>query len=146
MFRRHMKTKGLEPIVAAVLLIVVAVIGAVLVYLWFSGYVTRATSQAEQLAASEKIKIEGASIDTNAGNVVAYVRNLGNSSITVDTVYVLHPETLNVLCNSDANTTVGSGTVQSVTATCSGLTAGQSYIVKVVTTRGTEAAITVVAS
>ncbi len=30
------KTKVLEPIVAAVLLIVVAVIGAVLVYLWFT--------------------------------------------------------------------------------------------------------------
>ena len=48
------KTKGLELIVAAVLLIVVAVIGAVLVYLWFPGDVTKATSQAEQMAVSEK--------------------------------------------------------------------------------------------
>ena len=38
------KTRGLEPIVAAVLPIVVAVIGAVPVYLWFAGYVTKATS------------------------------------------------------------------------------------------------------
>jgi len=48
------KTRGLEPIVAAVLLIVVAVMGAVLVYLWFPGDVTKATSQAEQMAVSEK--------------------------------------------------------------------------------------------
>ena len=50
-----MKTKirGLEPIVAAVLLIVVAVIGAMLVYVWFTGYVTKATSQADTTATSE---------------------------------------------------------------------------------------------
>jgi len=59
-----MKTKGLEPIVAAVLLIVVAVIGAVLVYLWFAGFVTKATSQAEQASASEKLKIEAATLNS----------------------------------------------------------------------------------
>jgi len=61
------KTKGLEPIVAAVLLIVVAVIGALLIYLWFTGYVTKATSQADQMAASEKLKIEAASLNTAEG-------------------------------------------------------------------------------
>jgi FlaG/FlaF family flagellin (archaellin) len=54
------KMRGLEPVVAAVLLIVVAVIGAVLVYLWFAGYVTKSTSQAEQMTASERLKIEAA--------------------------------------------------------------------------------------
>jgi len=59
------KTKGLKPIVAAVLPIVVAVIGAVSVYLWFAGYVTKATNQAEQTAASEKLKTEAASHTTS---------------------------------------------------------------------------------
>ncbi len=64
------KTRGLEPIVAAVLLIVVAVIGAVLVYLWFAGYVTRATSQAEQISASEKLKIEAAGLTAGSPSSV----------------------------------------------------------------------------
>jgi FlaG/FlaF family flagellin (archaellin) len=82
------KTKGLEPIVAAVLLIVVAVIGAVLVYLWFAGYVTKATSQAEQMAASEKLKIEAASL-TTSGSATLYIRNLGGDAVKVVHAYIL---------------------------------------------------------
>jgi FlaG/FlaF family flagellin (archaellin) len=75
------KTRGLEPIVAAVLLIVVAVIGAVLVYLWFAGYVTKATSQAEQMAASEKLKIEAANLTSTDGYL--FIRNLGGDSANI---------------------------------------------------------------
>ena len=75
------KTRGLEPIVAAVLLIVVAVIGAVLVYLWFAGYVTKATSQAEQMAASEKLKIEAANLTSTYGYL--FIRNLGGDSANI---------------------------------------------------------------
>ncbi len=42
------KTKVLEPIVAAVLLIMVAVIGAVLVYLWFTSLTARYIKNAER--------------------------------------------------------------------------------------------------
>ncbi len=59
------------------MLIVVAVIGAVLVYFWFAGYVTKATSQAEQMATSEKLKIEAASITTGTNTAVLYICNLG---------------------------------------------------------------------
>jgi flagellin-like protein len=79
-----MKTKirGIEPIVAAVLLIVVTVIGAVLVYLWFAGYVTKATSQVELMTASERLKIEAANL-TSTGNGYLYVRNLGGVNVTL---------------------------------------------------------------
>ena len=93
------KTKGLEPIVAAVLLIVVAVIGAVLVYLWFAGYVTKATSQAEQMAASEKLKIEAANLTSSQASL--YIRNLGGDNVTIATVYILKPGTINPLCVVD---------------------------------------------
>jgi hypothetical protein len=36
--------RGLESVVATVLLIVVAVVGVMLVYLWFSGYLGKYTS------------------------------------------------------------------------------------------------------
>jgi archaellum component FlaF (FlaF/FlaG flagellin family) len=161
------KTKGLEPIVAAVLLIVVAVIGAVLVYLWFAGYVTKATSQAEQMAASEKLKIEAASLSSVSGQASLYIRNLGGDNVTIATVYILKPGTINPLCVVDGadvayyrpgQTTGGltggvqlnlfPGALQLVTfnAQNCGISPGYDYVIKLVTKKGTEFAVTVTAS
>ncbi len=152
------KMKGLEPIVAAILLIVVAVIGAILIYLWFSGFVTRGASQAEQLAAgAEKLKIEAASLDSsvNPPQAVLYVRNLGGVNATISTGYLLLPGTLSVHCinqtitTQDGDAEVGANSLESVTiqfeAGCT-VTGGQDYVVKIVTERGTEFAVTVTAS
>ena len=142
------KTRGLEPIVAAVLLIVVAVIGAVLVYLWFAGYVTKATSQAEQMAASEKLKIEAASLKTD-GSATLYVRNLGGDKVTIQTAYLLRPGTINPLCYKDnVGQTIDVGQLSTVTITFTGCTinAGYDYVIKLVTSKGTEFAVTVTAS
>jgi len=80
-----MKTKQKVSIVAAVLLIVVAVMGAVLVHIRFAGYVTKATSQAEQMAASEKLKIEAANVTSSSAFL--YIRNLGGDNATLATAY-----------------------------------------------------------
>jgi FlaG/FlaF family flagellin (archaellin) len=155
------KAKGLEPIVAAVLLIVVAVIGAVLVYLWFAGYVTKATSQAEQMAASEKLKIEAANLTSTGGAL--FIRNLGGDNVTLSTIYVLKPGTVNPLCaigsgsitiykgtstSTDKASTLYPGSLQLVKFTVSncGISAGYDYVIKVVTQKGTEFAVTVTAS
>ena len=150
------KTRGLEPIVAAVLLIVVAVIGAVLVYLWFAGYVTKATSQAESMAASEKLKIEAASL-TAAGNgsgtATLYIRNLGGDAVKVVDAYVFKPGSTNVLCKassvSASPSPIQPGELSTITVslpdTCR-ITAGYDYVVKIVTQKGTEFAVTVTVS
>jgi len=148
-----MKTKirGLEPIVAAVLLIVVAVIGAMLVYVWFPGYVAKVTSQAESMAASEKLKIEAASLTTSTRGVEAtlYVRNLGGDKVTIATVYLIKPGTVTPLCyRNNINATINSGALLAVPVTFLGcaLTAGYDYVIKLVTSKGTEFAVTVTAS
>ncbi|MGC9051205.1 flagellar biosynthesis protein FlaG [Pyrobaculum sp.] len=158
------ETKGLEPIVAAVLLIVVAVIGAVLVYLWFAGYVTKATSQAEQMAASEKLKIEAANLTSGTPvRASLYIRNLGGDNVTIATVYILKPGTINPLCvvdgsqvtyyksTSTTSAQVNSlypGSVQLVRFSTSGcgVSSGFDYVIKLVTKKGTEFAVTVTAS
>jgi FlaG/FlaF family flagellin (archaellin) len=155
------KTRGLEPIVAAVLLIVVAVIGAVLVYLWFAGYVTKATSQAEQMAASEKLKIEAAAIiTTGTPTATLYIRNLGGDNVTLATAYILKPGTVNPLCavqsftiykpdlTTSGATTLYPGALQKVEFDVSGcgLQSGYDYVIKLVTSKGTEFAVTVTAS
>jgi FlaG/FlaF family flagellin (archaellin) len=154
------KTKGLEPIVAAVLLIVVAVIGAMLVYLWFPGYVTRATSQAEQMLASEKLKIEAANLTSTYGYL--FIRNLGNDNVALATIYVLKPGSVNPLCTNSSAIIIYRGTstatgpvrtsypgrVQLVRFPISncGIIAGYDYVIKIVTQKGTELAIIVTAS
>jgi len=147
------KTRGLEPIVAAVLLIVVAVIGAVLVYLWFAGYVTKATSQAEQMAASERLKIEAASLRAavnGSGTATLYVRNLGGDAVQVVQAYVFKPGSTNVLCTvSITASPIPPGQLSTITAnlpTACGITAGYDYVIKIITQKGTEAAVTVTAS
>ena len=148
------KTRGIEPIIAAVLLIVIAVIGAVLVYLWFAGYVTRATSQAEQIAASEKLKIEAAKLTaTGGGSGVArlYIRNLGSDTVKLEHAYVLKPGSISALCYVYINPVVSliepgelAEIVPGLPPMC-GITAGFDYVIKIVTQRGTEFAVTVTA-
>jgi len=154
------KIRGLEPVVAAVLLIVVAVIGAVLVYLWFAGYVTKSTSQAEQMTASEKLKIEAASINTGTNTATLYIRNIGGDNVTLATAYIYKPGTMSALCAKSSITiykpgsttatanTLYPGAVQQVTFDASGcgLQAGYDYVIKLVTLKGTEFAVTVTAS
>jgi len=138
-----MKTRGLEPIVAAVLLIVVAVIGAVLVYLWFSGYVTRATSQAEQLSAAEQLKIEAVNVSKTNNKVYIYVRNVGDVPINVTSAYVLDSIKLTAVCtNTTVKTIVPPGFVKTIYIPSCVPNSGVRYIAKVVTARGTEAAAT----
>jgi len=142
------KTRGIEPIIAAVLLIVVAVIGAVLVYLWFAGYITRATSQAEQVAASEKLKIEAAFF-TDDPVAVLYVRNLGGDTVRVVYMYILRPGSTTAICSgSIPPVTINPGGVELVSADlgdhldCS-IDYGFDYVVKIVTQKGTEFAVTI---
>jgi len=144
------KTKGLEPIVAAVLLIVVAVIGAVLIYLWFAGYVTKTTSQTEQMTASEKLKIEAANLTSTNRRAVLHVRNLGGSTVNITTVYILRPGTVNPICSPvrlSPHVSIAPGMLARVSVTFTGCTisAGNDYVIKIVTQRGTESAVTVAA-
>jgi len=151
-----MKTKirGLEPIVAAVLLIVVAVIGATLVYVWFTGYVTKATSQADTTATSEKLKIEAASFTflTNGSvRLTLYTRNIGGDAVRLRGLYVFRPGSLNALCSLPVPNfpTIGPGRyweVRDINVDSCSIERGNDYVIKVVSQKGTEFAVTVTAS
>ena len=77
--------RGLESVVAAVLLIIV--VGVVLVYLWFSGYVGRYTAEAGQAVAAEKFKVEAASLAAD-GSVRLFIRNIGGAPANVYSIRV----------------------------------------------------------
>jgi len=149
-----MKTKGLEPIVAAVLLIVAAVIGAVLVYLWFAGFVSRGTTQAEQVTASEKLEIESANLTATTRIAIIYVRNMTGAPVTFNTAYLLRPGSSSPICSPATGTNIAmtpggaSGLIRVAVTFPTGCTisAGAEYAIKLVTVRGTEVVATVIAT
>jgi hypothetical protein len=138
--------RGLESVVAAVLLIVVAVLGVVLVYWLFSGYVGRFTGVAGQAVAAEMFKVESASLAAN-GSVKLLIRNIGGAPVNVSTIYVYPVGSLNPLCvKHGINTVISPGTLAAIETmlTCTPSPApGGSYVIKVVTARGTEYAYVV---
>jgi len=162
-----MNRRGIEAIVGAVLLIVITVVAAVLLYLWFTGYLTGTSSKVPQINTVQQFIVTGASISssTNGYTVTAYVENTGNVPVTIVQANVLNPENGQVVCSavvngsgngspstptSLASTTVSSsGIVATVSFTCSsssGISSGQSYTIQLISNNGVSAEYTTTAS
>ena len=139
----HAKVKAISPLVAALLLIMVAIAGAVLVYLWLTGFAGKGTtvpSTMETQLKIEAVKITGVN---NKNCTIIYVRNTG--SITIDcgahnvTVYIYDSNTgALVAVNGSASFICGNdkflepGELGNVSAIVEGLKKGKYYDVKLV--------------
>ena len=84
--------KGVSPVIATLLLIVIAVAAAVVTYSWVMGFIGTTTTAPVQTQA--RIVIDAAMCDvfTNATgtfcNVTVYVRNVGTTQVNVTGLYV----------------------------------------------------------
>jgi archaellum component FlaG (FlaF/FlaG flagellin family) len=119
---------------------VIAVAAAVLAYIWIIGYQGTLTQQASTAQLQERIKIEA--VELSGTDLKVYVRNIGDVAVTVDHLYVYdHAGT--VKASSTVSLSLNPGDVNSGTVSVSGgLTSGETYTVKAVTTKGTEATYT----
>ena len=133
------KNKAVSPVIATLLLILIAVAAAVLVYVWVTGYATSVTATGTP-ELREKIKIEAVKYESNT--LTIYVRNVGEKTVTIDYVYVLTADTGEIADTYDADKQISVNAVEEITATGISLTPGTTYVVKVVTTNGVEAAAT----
>ena len=82
--------KAISPVIATLLLILIAVAASILVYVWVTGYASSVTgAEASQL--QERIKIDTVSVPsgTAGSNVTIYVRNIGNVEVNV-TLSLIH--------------------------------------------------------
>ena len=141
--------KGVSPVIATVILVLIAVVAGVLLWLWTSGFTSALPAQ--QQALYERIKIEGVLVAKGAKtNITAYVRNIGNVDVKISTVYILYPNGTIVSVKSGTDLTVNPspiapGSYATVTANnVTGCQTGYTYIIKVVTANGAEAAYTFV--
>ncbi len=131
--------KGVSPIVATLLLILVAVAAAVVLYAWVSGLSSSAKSSGAERT-SIAFTIEAA--DLNTTHVTVYVRNIGSMPIENGTwsLYILDPTTSEVVAtNTDwtFNKTIAPGELVNQTVSFSGgVQSGYYYIVKIVSPQG----------
>jgi flagellin-like protein len=147
--RNRNAKRGIEPIVAAILLIVITVVAAVLLYMWFSGYLTATTGRVSSMSSPEEFQVVAASLSASNG-LNAYVQNTGSTTITIVGAYILNSTTNSLICSvSISSTTISPGQTAQITGTlptsCT-ITPGTSYLVKFVTAEGTQYTVSVVAS
>ncbi len=137
--------RGISPIVATVLLVIIAVAAGVLIWAWLSGFATKNPTQ--QPALEEKIKIEALSVKSvnNTTQVTVYVRNLGGATVLITDAYLLDTSG-NVIDTASVSLSVEPGKVNSTTITFDyQLASGATYILKLVTSHGSEVTYTFVA-
>jgi flagellin-like protein len=137
--------KGVSPIIATVILVIIAVAAGVMLWLWVSGFVS--TTPAQQQALNERIKIDAVQI-SDTTTVTIYVRNMGNSDVKIGAAYIL--DTTGIIKATNTSTDklpkISPGSVNDVDVDVSNadLQAGYAYVAKVVTINGVEATYTFV--
>jgi flagellin-like protein len=138
------KKRGVSPVIATLLLIVIAVAAAVLAYIWITGYMGTLQAQAGAQQVQERIKIEGIEIGTGtSANKITkvYIRNIGDVRVNVTTLYLIN---VSILAKEDVKQVIDPEGVLAYTTTSGGflgvtLKPGVTYTIKAVTSKGTEA-------
>ncbi len=134
--------KAVSPIVATVLLIVIAISTGILLWIWVSGYISRNHTQST-IVLEERIRVEAIQVNSTDGslNVTIYVRNIGGIAAVISSAYVLDVNGNYITANISISEEVEPGEVKGVAIISSNtsLTPGRMYIAKVVTSRGIEA-------
>jgi len=140
--------KGVSPIIATVILVLIAVAAGVMLWLWVSGFTS--TMSAEQQALNERIRIDAVKVESgSSGNkdVTIYVRNIGKTDVAIGAAYIL--DTSNIIIASNTSTQsmplISPGGVGEVKVSSVSLRSGYAYVAKVVTINGVETTYTFVA-
>lgn len=78
------KRKAVSPVLATLMMIIVAVAAALVTYAWVMGYTTFITGKA-----SQGIMIQSVGHDTTSpGKIVIYVQNVGDGTVTLSSLYI----------------------------------------------------------
>jgi flagellin-like protein len=142
--------KGISPIIATVILVLIAVAAGVMLWLWVSGFAS--AMPAEQQALNERIRIDAVKVESGSGgnkSVIIYVRNIGKTDVVIGAAYIL--DTSNTIIASNTSTQrmplISPGSVAKVEVEVSSvsLRSGYAYVAKVVTINGVETTYTFVA-
>jgi len=133
--------RGISPVIAAVLLVIISVAAGVLVWTWISGFATR--NPTAQPTLEERIRIEAVNISGSGGTykITVYVRNIGSKLVNITSAYIIDVNGSVVFSNTTLNVDIAPGDVKPIPVkdTSISLKPGYSYTIKVVTLNGAEA-------
>jgi flagellin-like protein len=140
--------KGISPIIATVILVLIAVAAGVMLWLWVSGFTS--AMPAEQQALNERIRIDAVKVEDGSGgskSVTIYVRNIGKTDVAIGAAYILDTSNTIIASNTDTSSipSISPGSVEEVTVSSVQLKSGYAYVAKVVTINGVETTYTFVA-
>lgn len=143
--------RAVSPIIATLLLIAIAVAAGIVVYV-FTNSLTGNLTQSGGQQVSEQVSMDAYSYPSAGTTPVLVLRNVGSSSITINSVYfdgnlcqasgatcTALPAVTNVGgCTSNTNTptTCTTGQYVSTTLTVAAQTVGTSHLIRVVTSDG----------
>ena len=142
--RGSSRLRGVSPVVATALLVLIAVATAALLYLWVMGTVSNQPTSEPTF--NDRIIVESVGVD-GSNNLVVYVRNVGSNTVNVSAAYVIDSVNNQLKgSNTSVNLQLQPGKVGEVIidGVGSSLEAGKPYIVKVATLTGVEASYTFV--
>ena len=128
--------KAISPILATLLLIVIAVAAIVVTYAWVMTYMGSQTAQAGVLLAKD-------AVSWPSGSIILYIRNTGTSDATIDAVYIgtssanLQKQTISSMDPANGVVAANGGLIN-ITVTYS-WTSGTTYHFRVVPKVGTAA-------
>jgi len=133
-----MNKRAVSPVIAVLLLVVIAVAAAIITYVWLTGYIGTLQQQSGTQQVQERLKIEGVKISGNT--ITIYVRNIGDVKVNITSAYLLDTDGNVLAVNTTGSKSLDAGKSTTATVDISGvsLTNGRTYIVKVTTERGTE--------
>jgi flagellin-like protein len=146
--RKKLVKRGVSPIVATLLLILIAIAAAAVLYVWVNT-LSSSTTQYNPGNVASAISIDAA--DLNTTTLTAYVRNVGSNVISgVLNVYIYNQTGTLIATGQSGSVTIQPGQVQSISATLSitpgnAITQGTTYTVKVVAPGGASAVASVTA-
>jgi uncharacterized protein (UPF0333 family) len=127
----YMERKGVSTYISVLLLIVVVIAGGIMIYGYTMGWFGRLGGEGEMGTLSVDSAV------ASNGNITAYIRNVGSSSVTLDVAYVDN-EQIPEANFTGTDLTIPEGEVQNVTITDAGISPGTTYEVKIVATDNTQ--------
>ena len=84
--------RAVSPVIAALLLIVIAVASATIFYLWVIGNIMSVKSGTERDVTTLESKIKIDEVVVSENNLIVYMRNIGDVNATVDVAYLKKAE------------------------------------------------------
>ena len=138
--QRIQEKKGISPIIATLLLILIAIAAGVIVYAYVVGFIG-SESPSVPTVGTDQLSVNAVSYTKAATTITVYVQNVGTNSLNVTSLYIyfgngtlsqeVAPASGNVI-KSGATGTVISGTITA-------LVAGNIYYMRVTTQTGSSA-------